>query len=89
METIFKGGPKYWGWTEPKFSEFRGLMESFPDNYCCSKQVSFLGFFEERDPGNEFVEFFVWSLCFFIFSDPWEPDIFPATLKSNSFTRHS
>ena len=64
-------------------------MESFPDNYCCPKQVSFLGVFEQGDLGNEFVELFVWSLCFFIFSDPWEPDIFPATLKSNSFTRHS
>ena len=65
-------------------------MESSPDlTYCCSKQFSFPGFYEERDPGNEFVEFFVWSLCFLIFSDPWEPDIFPATLKSNSFTRHS
>ena len=56
-------------------------MESSPDlTYYCSKQFSFPGFYEERDPCNEFVEFFVWSLCFLIFSDPWEPDIFPATL---------
>ena len=31
----------------------------------------------------------LFEVCFLIFSDPWEPDIFPATLKSNTFTRHS
>ena len=48
METTFKGGPKYWGWTEPKFSEFRGLMESFSDTIVVRNKFRSWGIWARR-----------------------------------------